>query len=287
MEYLLFIATDTDPEPEGTGGTTIEEWVAEGERRGHSQAGRSAAAARGRDDRAGAQGRAARRRRTVHRVQGVDRRATTSSSAPTSTRRSTTSRGIRWRDPDGSRSGRFSRGRADGRHRGDRGRPPVRLGPHRRRTDPAYRRLDARRGRHPGCVRDRPRALAARRHPGPTGGMADDHGAQPGDRQAALDESRTIDAAGAEHRTRADGDRGHRRRPAAPDLHVLPSGPAARHPRGADPAHGRRSPGRRDRAGVPRARRPRWRSGWCGRAARSITPASRTGFHRPSCWRNG
>ncbi len=34
MEYLLFIATDTDPEPEGTDGPTIEEWVAEGERRG-------------------------------------------------------------------------------------------------------------------------------------------------------------------------------------------------------------------------------------------------------------
>ena len=34
MEYMLFIATDTEPEPEGTGGTTIEEWVEEGERRG-------------------------------------------------------------------------------------------------------------------------------------------------------------------------------------------------------------------------------------------------------------
>jgi hypothetical protein len=34
MEYLLFIATDTDPDPDNTEGTTIEEWVAEGERRG-------------------------------------------------------------------------------------------------------------------------------------------------------------------------------------------------------------------------------------------------------------
>jgi hypothetical protein len=34
MEYLLFIATDTDPEPQGTAGTTIEEWLEEGERRG-------------------------------------------------------------------------------------------------------------------------------------------------------------------------------------------------------------------------------------------------------------
>ena len=53
-------------------------------------------------------------------------------------------------------------------------------------------------------------------------------------------------------RTRAGGNRGRRRRSAAPDLHVLPPGTAARHPRGADPAHGRRPPGRRDRAGVPR-----------------------------------
>jgi hypothetical protein len=34
MEYLLFIATDTDPEPADSGGTTIEEWLEEGERRG-------------------------------------------------------------------------------------------------------------------------------------------------------------------------------------------------------------------------------------------------------------
>jgi hypothetical protein len=34
MEYMLFIATDTDPEPEGTEGTTIEEWIEEGHRRG-------------------------------------------------------------------------------------------------------------------------------------------------------------------------------------------------------------------------------------------------------------
>jgi hypothetical protein len=33
MEYMLFIATDTDPDDD-TGGTTIEEWCEEGERRG-------------------------------------------------------------------------------------------------------------------------------------------------------------------------------------------------------------------------------------------------------------
>jgi hypothetical protein len=34
MEYMLFIATDTEPESSDTGGTTIEEWLEEGERRG-------------------------------------------------------------------------------------------------------------------------------------------------------------------------------------------------------------------------------------------------------------
>ena len=34
MEYMLFIATDTDPEPSSSDGPTIEDWVEEGERRG-------------------------------------------------------------------------------------------------------------------------------------------------------------------------------------------------------------------------------------------------------------
>ncbi len=34
MEYLLFIATDTEPEPGLTGREGIEEWLAEGQRRG-------------------------------------------------------------------------------------------------------------------------------------------------------------------------------------------------------------------------------------------------------------
>jgi hypothetical protein len=34
MEYMLFIATDAEPETDTGSGTTIEEWVAEGERRG-------------------------------------------------------------------------------------------------------------------------------------------------------------------------------------------------------------------------------------------------------------
>jgi hypothetical protein len=34
MEYLLFIATDTEPDSSAAIGTTIEEWVEEGGRRG-------------------------------------------------------------------------------------------------------------------------------------------------------------------------------------------------------------------------------------------------------------
>ena len=34
MEYMLFIATDTEPDPQTDSGTTIEEWLEEGERRG-------------------------------------------------------------------------------------------------------------------------------------------------------------------------------------------------------------------------------------------------------------
>ncbi len=34
MDYLLFIATDTDPEPGATGREGIEDWLAEGARRG-------------------------------------------------------------------------------------------------------------------------------------------------------------------------------------------------------------------------------------------------------------
>ena len=34
MEYMLFIATDTAPDPDDGSGPDIDEWVAEGERRG-------------------------------------------------------------------------------------------------------------------------------------------------------------------------------------------------------------------------------------------------------------
>ncbi len=34
MEYMLFIATDTEPDPATEDGPTIEDWLEEGERRG-------------------------------------------------------------------------------------------------------------------------------------------------------------------------------------------------------------------------------------------------------------
>ena len=34
MRYMLFICTDTEPDPHGEGTDTIEDWIEEGERRG-------------------------------------------------------------------------------------------------------------------------------------------------------------------------------------------------------------------------------------------------------------
>ena len=34
MEYMLFICTDTEPDPDTSEGTSIDEWCEEGERRG-------------------------------------------------------------------------------------------------------------------------------------------------------------------------------------------------------------------------------------------------------------
>ena len=39
MQYLFFIATDADPDPDGAQDNTIEAWVEEGERRGIRQMG--------------------------------------------------------------------------------------------------------------------------------------------------------------------------------------------------------------------------------------------------------
>ena len=65
--------------------------------------------------------------------------------------------------------------------------------------------------------------------------------------------------------------RERRRRPAAADLHVLPSGAGAGRAGRADAARGLRPDDRGDRAGVSHAARRRWRSGSSGRRPRSAT----------------
>ena len=95
-------------------------------------------------------------------------------------------------------------------------------------------------------------------------------------RRARFDASLAdIAAAARRRRTRRSGDREDRRRrgrPAAPDLHLLPSRPAARCPGRADPARGLRPDHRGDRARLPHRRRPPWPSASCAPRRRSATP---------------
>ncbi len=77
------------------------------------------------------------------------------------------------------------------------------------------------------------------------------------------------------------------RRPAPADLHLLSPGAVGRGAGGAYAAHARRPHDRRDRAARSSCPRRRWRSAWCGRSARSTTPASRTACRRHICSRNG
>ena len=128
MEYLLFIATDTEPDSSADVGTTIEEWVEEGERRGIRKQG----------DRLRPPEDATTVRVRNGEVLVTDGPFTESKEwiagydiieCADSTRRSTTPRGIRWLDAVGSRFGRSWCGRTDGRreavaaaHRSDWGR---------------------------------------------------------------------------------------------------------------------------------------------------------------------
>ena len=54
-----------------------------------------------------------------------------------------------------------------------------------------------------------------------------------------------------------------------------------------DPPYAGRAHDSRDRTGVPGARTRPWRSGWCGRSARSAMPASRTAFRPRICSPSG
>ena len=89
-------------------------------------------------------------------------------------------------------------------------------------------------------------------------------------RDAAIEAELGGDRAGGgrwERRRHAD-----RRRPTAPDLHVLPSGPADGRAGGADAAHARWPHDARDRPSLPRARDRRSPSASSGPSGRSATP---------------
>ena len=137
---------------------------------------------------------------------------------------------------------------------------PRGVGPGRRDPDPGDRRLGPRRGVRAGRLRARRwsagRATASRAGPArgsprprataPSTGCA---AAATGTRQAAGG-ARVVAAATATD-DRTSGRPRRPRRPAAADLHLLPSGAAARGPGRADAAHPRRADHGRDRPRVP------------------------------------
>ena len=126
-------------------------------------------------------------------------------------------------------------------------------------------RARRRRGRGPraGRAGRGARAVARVGRPGQPGRLADGHGQAPGDRPLAparACSSASTQELGRELGARQDADapdlsrgarRRDRRRPAAADLHRLPSGAVDRGAGGADAAAARRADHRRDRAGLP------------------------------------
>ena len=135
---------------------------------------------------------------------------------------------------------------------GDRPGPPRGVGPGGRDPGqalrgPRHRRGDGRRG-----VRDRRRALAGRRRPAQSRRVAHHHRQPQGHRPApARGQARGQAQGGADAVRHPGAARRHRRRPAPPRLHLLPS--RARHGGAgrADPADGRRAHRARDRPRVP------------------------------------
>src|SRR5580700_1537099 len=110
-----------------------------------------------------------------------------------------------------------------------------------------------------GGVRQRAEDLAARRSAAPPRRMADHGGAQPRPGPAAPQRGGGGEAEGggrlgASRRSRPGRRQRDPGRPAAPDVHLLPSGAAAGSEGRAHPAHPGRPDHRGDRAGVPGAR---------------------------------
>ena len=170
---------------------------------------------------------------------------------------------------------------------------PVGLAPGARHPHPPARRLRSAPKRR--CTRpSRPRCerWPQRRRSGQPAGVAGFRRTVQGDRRhaAAGPLRRLAGRAGRAARpgSRTRRPRGRRRdgrgRPAAADLHLLPSGAAAGRAGRADAARGLRPHHRGDRPRVPDARARRWRSGSCAPRRRSATRAFPIRCRRaPSC----
>ena len=169
---------------------------------------------------------------------------------------------------------------------------PRPVGTRPRCADRLPRRLRPRRGGRAGGLRDRRRALAARRRPGQPRRLAGDDGPQPG------------------HRPHPPRPRRWPRRPACStcreaaeddrwttttfpderlelDLHLLPSGARHRRAGGADPAHARRPDHRRDRARVPGPRGDDGPAAGAGQAQDQGGRASRSACRPTTCCPTG
>ena len=195
------------------------------------------------------------------------------------------------------RAGRADPGGAHGRR--DRGAPDRgvvaileqafrdAVGTRPRCADRLPRRLRPRRGSHAGGVRDRRGALAARRRAQPTPAPGWSRRRATG-RIDRIRRDRTLAA-----KTRLlevpEAAEDHVDETTFPDERlelVFTCCHPALADRGAGrahAAHARRADHRRDRTRVPGARGRRWRSGWCGRSARSRPPASRSACRPTTC----
>ena len=156
-----------------------------------------------------------------------------------------------------SRSGRWSRGGPADRR--GRARVPRGVGPLARLPGAHARRSRPRRGRRPGRVHGRARALAARRRAGQPGRVDRHHGAEPRDRphppraepRAQDGAARAARGGGGDGRPRREHDP---RRAAGAALHLLPPGARPGRAGRAHAAAGRRAADAGDRPRVPAPR---------------------------------
>ncbi len=171
------------------------------------------------------------------------------------------------------------------RHRRDRRRAlSARLAQGAGDADPPARRLRPRRGGDAGRVQGGRRAMAARRHSRQPGAVAGLGRPLQGDRRHPPAQPLRADRRRRRDRGRGDSRRrgalgrrrGDRRRPAAPDLHLLPSVALGRRAGRADAARDLGPDDRGDRARLPDCRRRRSRSASSAPRRRSAPRGFRT-----------